>query len=367
MRSLVGALLAALTATPLLMAPKPAYASLADDPVPLFAYYYIWYDRSSWNRAKDDFPELGRYSSGDPAVIARHVDLAKQAGIDGFIVSWKSTDVLNPRLEQLIRIAATKQFKLAIIYEGLDFHRNPLPVDRVRRDLDEFAMRYAASPVFDTFDLPLVIWSGTWRYSREDVARVVRPVRDRLLVLASERNPAGYRRLAGLVDGDAYYWSSVDPGRTPRYRQKLAAMARVVHAGQGVWIAPAAPGYDARKLGHPRLVARRDGATLRAELDAALASSPDVIGLISWNEFSEGSYVEPSARYGRRYLDLLASLQRSPDPEAAPDPATAPGMDFASDQPDGRDSSPGRFILLGSLLLGAVGSLAVLIRRARCQ
>jgi hypothetical protein len=92
-------------------------------------------------------------------------------------------------------------------------------------------------------------------------------------------------------------------------------------------------------------------------MDAAIASSPDMLGLISWNEFSEGSYVEPSVRYGRRYLDVLASLQRSGAP------GTSAGMDFASDLPDGRDASPGRFVVLGSLLLGTVGSLAVLIRR----
>jgi Glycosyl hydrolase family 71 len=352
-----GALFAALAAASMVALPRPVPAEAAAHPVPLYAYYYIWYDQSSWSRAKSDLPVLGRYSSDHAAVMARHIDLAKQAGIDGFIVSWKSTEVLNSRLDQLIRIAVAKQFKLAIIYESLDFHRNPLPLDRVRRDLNEFATRYAHSPAFDTFDLPLVIWSGTWRYTAADVATVTRPLRDRLMILASEHSPAGYQRLAGLVDGNAYYWSSVDPRRTPRYREKLAAMQRVVHADQGLWIAPVAPGYDARKLGGKRVVQRREGATLREEMDAAIASSPDALGLISWNEFSEGSYVEPSVRYGRRYLDVLASLQR---PQG---PGTTAGIDFASDLPDGSDASPGRFVVLGSLLLGTVGSLAVLIRR----
>jgi Glycosyl hydrolase family 99 len=350
--------LAALAVASLLAPASAAAAPAPATPVPLLAYYYIWYDTRSWDRAKDDYPQLGRYSSDDPAVMARHVELAKAAGIDGFIVSWKSTDVLNRRLEQLSRIASANGFRLALIYEGLDFHRNPLPVDRVRRDLTEAAERYTRAPAFGIFDRPLVIWSGTWRYSAEEVARVTRPLRDRLLILGSERNPEGVQRLAGLVDGNAYYWSSVDPRRTPGYRQKLAAMEEAAHARGGLWIAPAAAGFDARKLGGSRVVERRDGATLAEALDAAMTSSPDAIGLISWNEFSESSHVEPSLRYGRRYLDALASLERA-------SAGTEPGGDFASDEPDGRDASPGRLLLLGSLLLGGAGGLAVLARRAR--
>ena len=32
---------------------------------PVLAYYYIWYNPESWNRAKIDYPLLGRYSSDD--------------------------------------------------------------------------------------------------------------------------------------------------------------------------------------------------------------------------------------------------------------------------------------------------------------
>jgi Glycosyl hydrolase family 99 len=326
--------------------------------VPLLAYYYIWYDTRSWDRAKDDYPELGRYSSDDPAVMARHVEMAKQAGIDGFIVSWKSTPTLNRRLEQLSGIATANGLKLALIYEGLDFHRNPLPVERVQRDLIEAADRYTSAAAFDIFDRPLVIWSGTWRFSAADIARVARPLRDRLLILGSERNPEGVRRLAGVVDGDAYYWSSGDPQRTPGYRQKLAAMGELVHDQGGIWIAPAAPGFDARKLGGSRVVERRDGATLLDSLNAAMTTAPDAIGLISWNEFSESSHVEPSQRYGRRYLDALTSLRREPGS------GTAATTDFASDEPGGGDDNPWRLLLLGSLLLGGVGCAAVVVRRA---
>ena len=84
----------------------PAAAGAAASPrqtgqPPVFAYYYIWFNGSSWERAKTDYPLLGRYSSDDRGVMRQHVRWAKRAGIDGFIVSWKSTPVLNRRLERL--------------------------------------------------------------------------------------------------------------------------------------------------------------------------------------------------------------------------------------------------------------------------
>jgi hypothetical protein len=358
LRICLAALLALLPLAPRSVSATPAPDTTSTAAVPLLAYYYIWYDTRSWDRAKDDYPQLGRYSSDDPTVMTRHVELAKQAGIDGFIVSWKSTPTLNRRLKQLSDIATANGLKLALIYEGLDFHRNPLPVERVQRDLTEAAERYTRAPAFDIFDRPLVIWSGTWRFSAADIARVVRPLQDRLLVLGSERNPEGVRRLAGMVEGGAYYWSSGDPQRTPGYRKKLAAMGKIVHDQGGIWIAPAAAGFDARKLGGSRVVERRDGATLLDSLSAAMTSAPDAIGLISWNEFSESSHVEPSQRYGRRYLDTLTSLRRTPESGARR------ANDFASDEPGGRVNNPWRLLLLGSLVLGGVGCVAVVVRRA---
>jgi hypothetical protein len=61
-------------------------------------------------------------------------------------------------------------------------------------------------------------------------------------------------------------------------------------------------------IGGKRAVSRRDGETLRTEMAAATAAQPDVVGLISWNEFSENSHVEPSRHYGSRYLEVLAAI-----------------------------------------------------------
>jgi hypothetical protein len=323
-----------------------SYATQAEDPIPIMAYYYIWFDVPSWDRAKTDYPLLGRYSSDTPEIMEQHIIWAKEAGIDGFIVSWKSTFQLDSRLVTLMDIAAEHDFHLWIIYQGLDFDRNPLPVEQIDSDFAYFLEMFADHPAFDMYDKPLIIWSGTWEFSREEIESVTLDHRDQLYILASERNVDDYLDLADLVDGNAYYWSSVDPYRNTNYQARLDEMGRVVHEYGGLWIAPAAPGFDARLIGGTRVIERNDGETLRLQLNAALRSSPDAIGLISWNEFSENSHVEPSENYGHAALDVLSGREQASAPVILDFDSSAPGT-------TDRDSRYPFYVL------GVVGALVV--------
>jgi hypothetical protein len=147
-----------------------------------------------------------------------------------------------------------------------------------------------------------------------------------MLVLSTEKSVAGYKRIADLTDGDSYYWSSVNPITNQNYDAKLTQMSAAIHADGKYWIAPFASGFDARLIGGTSVVPRSNGATLRTEYANAIRSSPDALGLISWNEFSENTYVEPSIHYGRRYLDVLAELRNThpPIPPSAVDSSEPP-------------------------------------------
>jgi hypothetical protein len=329
-------------------------SATATNPIPVLAYYYIWFDTQSWERAKTDYPLLGRYSSSNVDVMRQHIQWAKEAGITGFIVSWKSTEKLNERLEKLIQVANEENFKLAIIYQGLDFEREPLPVEQVDADLSYFIEHYSEDQAFYLYDKPLVIWSGTWRFTREQVENVVLGKREHILLLASERNVDGYTRLADLVDGNAYYWSSVNPDTFPGYLEKLTAMSEAIHANHGLWIAPAAAGFDARLVGGTTVVDRKNGETLQIQYNTAIQSSPDAIGMISWNEFSENSHIEPSEKYGDRYLKVLSRIQDAPAPIVS---------NFDSSEPGNTDSPNNTLDTLGTdriLALGVVGLLVVI-------
>ncbi len=334
-------------------------------PVPVLAFFYQWFDRGSWNRAKIDYPTLGRYSSDDVAVIRQQINWAKSAGIDGFVVSWKDTPTNNRRLHLLMSVAKEMRFSLAMIYQGLDFERRPQPVARVAADLLTFRRVFAPDPVFLRLGgKALTIWSGTWSFSREEIGSATGPVRDRLLVLATERNVEGYQRVRDVTDGDAYYWSSINPESNTYYEQKLVDMSRAIHQDGKYWMAPFAPGFDARLVGGTKRIERRDGQTLRVEYAAAVNSSPDLLGLISWNEFSENSHVEPSVTHGARYLDVLRELRDVPPPPLGQDLDSSQSSSPAEAEPD-RDWSRAA-LLLGFPVILIVGvAIVTAVRRRR--
>ena len=368
--------LAVVTAVVLLAGARVPAGQAADEtasPIPVLAYYYIWFQEQSWDRAKTDYPQLGRYDSDDVEVMRQHIRWAKGAGIDGFIVSWKSTLTLNHRLERLIEVARDEDFKLAIIYQGLDFHRDPLPIEQIAADIDHFMASYGGDAVFELFDgPPVLIWSGTWEFTTDEIERVTRTRSLRsgcdwnsnlepmcVQLLATEKNVQGVERLRGLIDGNAYYWSSVNPDTFPGYEEKLDAMSDAVHASGGIWIAPAAPGFDARLIGGTSVVERQNGDMFRTQLDAAYAAAPDAIGVISWNEFSENSHIEPSEAHGTASLEVLADVIGGRAP-------VLPDLDSSQpDTPGGAQPSvdvTGRLLALG-MLGAAIGAGAIVIAR----
>jgi hypothetical protein len=229
-------------------------------------------------------------------------------------------------------------------------------VSQIDADLSYFIDHYADDPAFSLYEKPLVIWSGTWEYSREDVQNVVLGKREHILILASEKNVDGYARLADLVDGDAYYWSSVNPDTFPNYAGKLTGMSEAVHANGGLWIAPASPGFDARLIGGTTVVDRKDGQTLQTQFSTAMQSSPDAIGLISWNEFSENSHIEPSENYDHRYLRVLANIRHVRGPIVNNFDSSDPGDTV---EKIGMD----RVVALGLLALLVIIGLFIIVRR----
>jgi Glycosyl hydrolase family 71 len=333
----------------------PSQASAAENQIPVLAYYYIWYTPTSWNRAKTDLPLLGKYSSDETRVMREHIRSAKSAGIDGFIVSWKDTPILTPRLEKLIGVAREEDFHLVIMYQGLDYDRAPLPVEKVKRDVELFADLHANDEVFKIWDKPVLIVSGTWKYAKEEIASITESARQKIYILASEKDAAGIERLAPLVDGNAYYWSSVNPDTFPDYAGKLQSMSAAVHRSDGIWIAPMAPGFDARLVGGTTVVERDGGNTLRREYAVAIQSAPDALGLISWNEFSENSHVEPSQNFGASYLRILADILGAAPPSA---------VDFDSSGPEGPRSLRG-VIAIATLVLLTGFTMLIAVKRAR--
>ena len=71
------------------------------------------------------------------------------------------------------------------------------------------------------------------------------------------------------------------------------------------------PGYDDTKIRTPGINAeRQDGKTYEVLWDEAIRADPDWVLITSWNEWHEGSEIEPSWEYGDQYIRATAQYTR---------------------------------------------------------
>ena len=231
---------------------------------------------------EDRLPVVGRYSSDQTSRHDRRSRRRKAAGIDGFIVGWSSTAVLNARLAALRDVAAAENFKLAITYQGAGLPARircrwtgPRDLQQLRRHLRQRpgvprARAAAGGGLVRHLELHRGASSRT----------ITAPVPRGCWSSATEKNVPGYQRVASAVEGDLYYWSSGDPLWTPA-TEKLRDMPtssgelRRLDGPRGARVRrPAASAGTASSTG---ATARRCAARGRPRL----APSPDTIGVIS--------------------------------------------------------------------------------------
>ena len=73
------------------------------------------------------------------------------------------------------------------------------------------------------------------------------------------------------------------------------------------------PGVDDSKSNRPPprpVIDRWDGETYRALWQEAIAAAPDWVLITSWNEWHEGTEIEPSVEHGNRALADTATFTR---------------------------------------------------------
>ena len=103
-------------------------------------------------------------------------------------------------------------------------------------------------------------------------------------------------------------------GRLVRGEDLTATYRRVADGThkEGRLFAPTVlPGFDDRKIRTPgTLLVRENGGCYNQTWHAALASDPDWVLITSWNEWHEGSEIEPSREDGSEYLWLTRQWVR---------------------------------------------------------
>jgi glycoprotein endo-alpha-1,2-mannosidase len=285
----------------LLVLVVPANA-LAGDRVS--AFYYPWYGTSSmdgayqhWSQAghapPNDiasayYPAIGLYSSSDTLVIDAQMSEIHSAGIDEIAVSWWGRG--SPEDARMPAIVAAAHADGVLVAA----HIEPYQARSVASIADDVAYLTGAYGittfyVYQALDLPIVDWA--------EAHPLLHAVPD--ITVYAQTALAG-AAAAGRFDG-VYTYDIVTYGG--RMFRRLCDEAHAVH----LLCAPSVgPGYDARRgSGDPMVKPRRAGRTYDAMWRSAIASRADRVTITSFNEWHEGTQIEPAVRRRRaryRYL-----------------------------------------------------------------
>jgi glycoprotein endo-alpha-1,2-mannosidase len=263
-------------------------------------FYYPWYgtpasdgtwehwDQNSHSPPDDVysrfFPALGPYSSSDPAVVERQMTEIAAAHVDEVVVSWWGRgSVEDARLPLVVSTARRHGLLVGIHLEPYG-GRSAATVALDLAYLASFGVRDVY--VYHPHDLAAEEWSTL----RPQVPATMR-------IFAGTEKPgfAAAGRFDGLYTYDFINWNGGTFAR-------LCAEARAAH----LLCAPSVgPGYDGRRAGEPPVGRpRRNGATYDGLWRAALAARPDIVTVTSFNEWGEGTQIEPArSRRGYRAYD----------------------------------------------------------------
>ncbi|MCC7450222.1 MAG: hypothetical protein IT324_22580 [Anaerolineae bacterium] len=273
----------------------------------VYAYYFGWYSQDSWNDARLIDRPNPTYDSG--SAIGRHIEQAQSIGIDAFIMSWfgpkggnMTAGIFNALLDQ----AAARGFHAAVsvdMYEG-GYNANLAEVtESLNYVINDRAnhpgyLRYNGKPVIYFWNqgrFPLTDWAN--------LRKQLDPNRNTIWVM--EGTNTSYLK---VFDGLYLFnvaWGS--PGSVA-----ASWYGRTRSAGGTFYSATVMPGWDESRIqGRTNPTApqaRARGQYLTNSWRGAAASGANVILIVSWNEFLENSYIEPSQNYGTQSLDILRPL-----------------------------------------------------------
>ena len=327
--------------------PAPARPAPPHKPRFLMAHYMPWFEAKpiskgwGWHWTMNHFqpdhmndgrreaasyyyPLMGLYDSGDPDALDCHVLLMKLAGIDGVLIDWYGTDdyldygILQRNTLAMIRSVKKAHLRYAVVYEDqtvpklIAGHVFPETdaVPHGERLMAWLQAHWFSDPAYLTLDdRPIFLVFGGVYYSSDQWHRIFAGLPRPLLFFTEEdrRAPAvGGFAWPQPQGGDAQSVRTLDRfyAAAPSWPQFIPAAWPRFHDIYGQ--AGTQPSYG--------IIDDRAGMTYANTLDRALKSEAEIVQLVTWNDWGEGTQIEPSVEVGYRDLETTQRKRRSFDP-----------------------------------------------------
>jgi len=260
-------------------------------------FYYPWWGTPQrdgkylhWNKnerlppqdlASTFYPSRGPYSSRDWKVLSQHMSEIARAGVDEVVSSWWGLGSPEAdRLPTVMRAAWKHRLDVAVHLEPYEKWQRTRAI--VEADF-EYLRELGVGRVYVYYPFDGLIADTAWLELSAQFPSIE---------LYAQTSDAARAAAAGF---DGVYTYDVYAVRGGAFAG-LCARAR----SAGIACAPSVgPGYNAsRATSDHRVRGRRAGETYDGMWRAGIAAQPDRITITSYNEWHEGTQIEPARRRG---------------------------------------------------------------------
>jgi hypothetical protein len=281
--------------------------------------------------ASQFMPLTGPYDSQDEDVLEYQVLLMKLSGIDGVIVDWYGTSnyadypAINAATNKLFEYTQKAGLNFTICYEDRTLSAmtsaEVLDVDGARaqakQDIEYVAETWFSDESYTRFnDQPLLFTFGPLYFRTPD---------DWEGFFVDLETAPEMVTLDGYLDWwalSSYPWPPMErsggiemlPAVLESYLDLFYRNAR----RRDLVVGSAFPGfYDIYEeagvrssYGH---IAANDGETMRMTFEKAVEAGSSIIQLVTWNDYGEGTNIEPTEETGYSYLEYIQEQRRTMD------------------------------------------------------
>lgn len=311
------------------------------NPMKLFVHYMPWFETPEtssdgawgqhWTMANKNpgnvdsngqreiashyYPLIGPYASSDEAVIEYHLLLMKYSGVDGILIDWYGTRnqydyaANKKNTEAIVKVLDKVGIKFAIVYEDQTL-RDDLEGDAkiVQAKAD---MKYLEDNFFNNSnyikigDKPLLMVFGPQEISvPADWTNIFSSMSTKPVFVALYGHSSSANDDNNINAVGEYIWVDATSMET-----KYA-----VKDNFDVFFGGAYPGFNDYYAdggwGESVLapIDYKDGALFNELLQMAKTKNVSYLQLITWNDFGEGTMIEPTKEFGYKFLNSLQSF-----------------------------------------------------------
>jgi len=275
------------------------------------------------------YPLTGPYDSMDPDIMEYQVLLMKLSGIDGIIVDWYGTGNLwdypgiNARTNAMFEAIDKAGLQFSICYEDQVFPNlirqkvieEHEKYEQGKRDLSYLEQMWFSHDAYVKLDnKPVLLNFGPQFFRKSSEWEEIFSTLSNPLVFFTEDN-----RIAPAAVG-AFSWPPMwkTPSDGILTQASLEQYLNEFSSKSAKWakrVSSAFPAFhdiyrDAGVSNGYGFLDPNSGSTFRLTLEHAFADKPHIIQLVTWNDYGEGTIIEPTEEFRYQYLEIVQEFRR---------------------------------------------------------